>query len=241
MSAPGRPTLLLLPGLLCDAAAWAPQREAFARDREIVIPDYGDADSLAEMARRALVQAGSAARLAVAGHSMGGRIALEIWRQARERVDRLALLDTGAHPLAEGEAGERERAGRMALLDLARRDGMRAMAREWARGMVHPQRIGGPVFDAVLDMFERKTPAIFAAQIAALLGRADATPLLPTIDVPTLLATGAEDAWAPPAQHAAMQQAIRGSRLAVFEQCGHMSTIEQPEAVTAALADWLAA
>lgn len=236
-----RPILLLLPGLLCDATVWAPQCDAFGAAHEIVIPDYGDADTLADMARRALAQAGDAAQLAVAGHSMGGRIAFEIWRQARERVDRLALLDTGAHPLTEGEAGERERAGRMALLDIARRDGMRAMAREWARGMVHPDRIGGPVFDAVLDMFERKTPSIFAAQIAALLGRPDAGPLLPTIDVPTLLATGAEDAWAPPAQHAAMQRAIRDARLVVFERCGHMSTMEQPEAVTAALADWLAA
>lgn len=161
-------------------------------------------------------------------------------RLARERVDRLALLDTGAHPLAAGEAGERERAGRLALLELARREGMRAMAREWARGMVHPDRIGTPVFDAVLDMFERKTPAVFEAQITALLGRADAAPLLPTIDVPTLLATGAEDAWSPPAQHAAMQRAVRESQLVVFERCGHMSTMEQPQAVTRALADWLA-
>lgn len=236
-----RPTLLLLPGLLCDAAAWAPQLEAFAARYEIVIPDYGDADTLAEMARRALAQAGDAERLAVAGHSMGGRIAFEIWRLAAERVGRLALLDTGVHPLAPGEAGERERAGRMALLELARRDGMRAMAREWAKGMVHPDRIGGPVFEAVLDMFERKTPEIFAAQIAALLGRPDATPLLATIDVPTLLATGAEDAWSPPAQHAAMQHDIRASRLVVFDRCGHMSTMEAPEAVNHALATWLAA
>jgi pimeloyl-ACP methyl ester carboxylesterase len=237
-----RPTLLLLPGLLCDAAAWEPQREAFAATHRIVIADYGDADSLPEMARRALAQVGDLETdVAIAGHSMGGRIAFEVWRLARERVGRLALLDTGAHPLADGEAGERERAGRMALLGIARRQGMRAMAAEWARGMVHPDRIDGPVFEAVLDMFERKTPEIFAAQIDALLGRADAAPLLRTIDVPTLFATGAEDAWSPPAQHAQMQRAVRSSRLAVFAQCGHMSTIEQPDAVNRALADWLAA
>ena len=88
-------------------------------------------------------------------------------------LERLALLDTSYHPLSEGEAGETERAGRMSLLATARRDGMRTMAREWALGMVHPSRHDTPLFEAVLDMFDRKTPDIFAAQINALLQRPD--------------------------------------------------------------------
>lgn len=230
--------LVLLPGLLCDTAVWAPQMAALGRSATVVA--YGEADSITAMARQALAVA-PPGRFALAGHSMGGRIAFEVMRLAPERVERLALLDTGCHPLAAGEAGEAERAGRLKLLALARRDGMRAMAAEWARGMVHPSRVGGPVFDAVLDMFERRTPDVFEAQIRALLARPDAAPQLPAIRCPTLLLTGEQDAWSPPAAHRAMHEAVAGSRLAVVPDCGHMSTLEAPAAVTAALAAWLAA
>jgi pimeloyl-ACP methyl ester carboxylesterase len=226
---------VLLPGLLCDRAAWQAQIDVLGPCH---VANYGTLDSLQAMAQHVLATA-PAGPLAVAGHSMGGRVAFEMWRQAPERIERLALLDTSYHPLAEGEAGETERAGRMNLLATARRDGMRAMARAWAPGMLHPSRHHSPVFEAVLDMFERKTPDIFAAQIHALLNRPDCTELLGQIHCPTLLLCGHDDAWSPPARHEFMQQRITGSRLVVLEQCGHMSTMEQPEAVSRALADWL--
>jgi pimeloyl-ACP methyl ester carboxylesterase len=228
--------VVFLPGLLCDAAVWAPQMAALGRSATVV--HYGRASSLTAMAQRAL-QAAPAGRFALAGHSMGGRVAFELWRLAPERVERLALLDTGSHPLAEGALGEAERAGRLRLLDIARRDGMRSMAADWARGMVHESRIGGPVFDAVLDMFERSNPDLFEAQIQALLARPDAASQLASINCPTLLLTGEQDAWSPPEQHRRMQQAISGAQLVVVPQCGHMSTLEAPAAVTAALAGWL--
>ncbi len=226
--------ILWLPGLLCDEAVWAP----LALPGTVV--DYRQADSITRMAEVALAAA-PAGRFSLAGHSMGGRVAFEVLRLAPERVARVALLDTGAHPLPAGEAGAKEREGRMRLLDIARRDGMRAMAAEWARGMVHPSRIGSPVWNAVLDMFERKTPAVFEAQIRALLGRPDAAPQLPAIRCPTLLLTGSHDAWSPPAQHQAMADAIPGARLVVVPDCGHMSPMEAPASVRAALDDWLAA
>ena len=229
--------IVFLPGLLCDAAVWAPQMAAL--DHSATVVAYGRASSLTAMAQLAL-RAAPPGRFALAGHSMGGRVAFEVWRLAPERVDRLALLDTGSHPLVEGAAGETERAGRMRLLALARRDGMRAMAAEWVRGMVHASRIGGPVFDAVLDMFERRSPEVFEAQIQALLQRPDATPLLASVTCPTLLLTGEHDAWSPPEQHRQMQQAIPGAQLVVVPQCGHMSTLEAPASVSAALAGWLA-
>lgn len=231
--------LVLLPGLLCDAAVWAPQMAAL--DRSATVVHYGRANSLTAMAQRAL-DAAPAGRFALAGHSMGGRVAFEVLRLAPERVERLALMDTGAHPLAEGAAGETERAGRLRLLALAREQGMRAMAADWARGMVHESRVGGPVFDAVLDMFERRDADIFEAQIQALLTRPDATPLLPTITCPTLLLAGEQDAWSPPAQHQRMQQAISSpTQFVSIPRCGHMVTLEEPAAVTVALAAWLAA
>lgn len=230
--------IVFLPGLLCDAAVWTPQIAALGRSATVVA--YGVADSLGAMAEQALAAA-PPGRFALAGHSMGGRVAFEVMRRAPERVERLALLDTGCHPLPAGDAGEAERAGRLRLLAMARRDGLRAMAADWARGMVHPRRLGGLVFDAVLDMFERRSVEVFDAQIRALLDRPDAAPLLPRIACPTLLLTGEQDAWSPPAAHRAMHEAVPGSRLVVVPDCGHMSTMEQPAAVTAALAAWLAA
>ena len=156
-------TLVLLPGLMCDAAVWAPQVQALSASHHCMVMDWGLTDSLTAMAQQVL--AAAPATFALAGHSMGGRVALEVMRLAPERVERLALLDTGVHPLAEGEAGAKEKAGRMALLSHAQRAGMRAMGAMWARPMVHPAVVGGPVFEQVLAMLERSSPAQFAAQI----------------------------------------------------------------------------
>ena len=232
------PTLILLPGLMCDAAVWAPQCAALQAQAQCVVPAYGLCDSLSAMAQQVLSQAPSE-RFSLAGHSMGGRVALEVLRLAPQRVARLALLDTGAQPLPAGADGERERVGRLALLSQARRQGMRVMGSQWARAMVHPDQRDTPLFDAVLDMLERSSADQFAAQINALLTRPDASALLPTIRCPTLVLCGREDSWNPPAQHERMRDAIANAELCVIERCGHMSTLEQPQAVNDALAAWL--
>lgn len=231
-------TLMLLPGLNCDAAVWAPQVAALKDQARCVIPAWGLRDSLTTMAEQVLAEAPTE-RFSVAGHSMGGRVALEVFRLAPQRVERLALLSTGTHPLAVGEAGEKERAGRMLLLEIARAQGMRAMGQQWARGMVHRDRLDTPLFEHVLDMLARGSAEQYAAQIKALLNRPDAGPLLPTIACPTLVLTGREDAWSGPAQHEAMAAAIPNATLAIIEHCGHMCTLEQPQAVNEALAAWL--
>ncbi|HLY54121.1 MAG TPA: alpha/beta fold hydrolase, partial [Stellaceae bacterium] len=115
-----RPTLLLLPGLLCDRTVWEPQIEALAATAEIIVPHFWGQDSFETMARTALEIAPP--RFAVAGHSMGGRVALEIMRLAPERVDRLAVLDTGVHPVRPEEIGPRKE-----LVALAEREGMAAL------------------------------------------------------------------------------------------------------------------
>jgi pimeloyl-ACP methyl ester carboxylesterase len=128
---------------------------------------------------------------------------------------------------------------RMAMLAQARRSGMRVMRQQWARPMVHPQYLETPLFDSILDMVERSSPAQFEAQIQALLARRDATLVMKTIQCPTLVLCGRDDAWSPPVQHERIHAAIEGSKLVVVDTCGHMSTMEQPQAVNAAFADWL--
>jgi len=230
-------TVILIPGLLCDSTVWKAQCSALEPIAQVHVADLGDRTSIGEMADHVLQMADGP--LAVVGHSMGGRVALEVVSRAPERVARLALLDTGYQPLAEGEAGNRERAGRMALLALAREEGMREMGRRWATGMVHEDRVASPLFNEILDMIERSTPARFEAQINALLNRPDATSVLGRITCPTLLLCGKDDSWSPPLRHQDMSMRIPGARLHLIAHCGHMSTMEQPDEVSAALLDWL--
>ncbi|MGF6744780.1 alpha/beta fold hydrolase [Paraburkholderia sp. MM5482-R1] len=237
MTAP-RPVLLLLPGLLCDHAAWSGPAALLAAQAECRIPSWGKLDSIEAMAAQVLATVPEP-RFALAGHSMGGRIALEIIRQAPQRVERLALLDTGYQPLAAGDAGERERAGRYALLAQAREQGMRAMGAAWAVGMVLPAQVGTPLFESILDMIERSSPEQFDAQIHALLGRPDATGLLAGIRCPTLLLCGREDRWSPLERHADMHEQIPGAVLEIIERSGHMTTMEAPHDVVRALLRWL--
>ena len=171
---------------------------------------------------------------------MGGRVAFEILRRVPERVAGVALLDTAYRPRAEGEAGERERADRFALLDVARSQGMRAMARQWIPGIVHPARLSDEVFiTSIVEMIARKTPEIFAAQINALLERPDAAPLLAALRRPTMILCGREDMWSPLAGHREMATLVPQSKLVIIENCAHMSPMERPEEVTLALSDWL--
>lgn len=231
--------LILLPGLMCDATVWRPQLDGLADIATMQVPDYGDRDSLGAMAEQVLAEAPP--RFALAGHSMGGRVALEVLRRAPGRVTRLALLDTGHHARPEGSAGETEAQGRHRLLAIAREQGVAAMARDWVQGMVHPRRLGdAALIDAIVAMFARKSAALFAAQIRALLARPEAEGVLAACRLPTLLLAGREDGWSPPERHAEMAALVPGSELAVIDDCGHMSTMEQPAAVNAALRRWLA-
>jgi pimeloyl-ACP methyl ester carboxylesterase len=235
-----RQTLVLLPGLLCDGTVWEHQIQSLSDTADCVVADYGACDSIEAMAE-AVLSTQLPDTFALAGHSMGGRVALEIVRRAPPRVARLALLDTGYQARPETEAGAQERNQRLALLDRAKTEGMREMGAQWAVGMVHPAHVDTPVFEAMLRMIERNSVQRFAHQIEALLRRPDATSLLAHIDCPTLLLCGREDRWSPLVRHIDMREAIPGAHLEVIEHAGHMTTMEQPEAVTRALQTWLAA
>jgi pimeloyl-ACP methyl ester carboxylesterase len=189
------------------------------------------------MARRALEQAPP--RFALAGHSMGARVAYEILRMAPERVMRLALLDTG-HTRTPAGSAERER--REALVRVARTQGMRALAHAWLPPLIHPARMRDEALvDAIVAMVERSTPERYAAQVEALLHRPAVADLLRTVRVPTLVACGREDGWSPLAQHEEIAALMPGARLAVIEACGHMAPMERPREVAVALREWLAA
>lgn len=230
--------LLLLPGLVCDRASWDGVIAHLGSSAACQVHETGPDQTLGAMAERVLAAAPPS--FALAGHSMGGRVALEIMRRAPQRVQRLALLDTGWRPLPAGVGGEYERAARLRLLALARDKGMRAMGRLWALPMVHPaRRADNRLMDAILDMIERQTPDQFAAQIEALLARPDAGAVLHAIRGPSLVLCGRQDSWSPLAQHQEMAGMIPGAMLEVIDDSGHMVTMEQPERVADAMLSWL--
>lgn len=233
-----RETVVFLPGLLCDGAVWQPQIAQLSARYDCIVADYGDADSLAAMANTALESAPR--RFSLVGHSMGGRVALEVMRSSPQRVTRLALLDTGYQARPQGERGEAESRKRFGLLDLALAEGMRVMGREWLRGMLHPRRLRDrSLIELILDMIDRKTTGIFAMQINALLNRPSAEAVLRGVHCQTLVVCGRQDGWAPLPRHEEMARMIGGAGLAVIEDSGHMVTLERPEGVTTALERWL--
>ena len=219
---------------MCDATFWQPLADTLP-GQEV---DYGDADSITAMVEAVLAVA--PASFVLAGHSMGGRVALEVAFLAPARVQKIILMDTGYLPRQPGPAGDTEKAGRMALLDMARQKGVRAMGKEWVKGMVHPGRLNdAPLIEAILAMFERKTADRFARQQNALLTRPDASPALRALRVPTLLLCGRQDSWASVAQHTAMQVLAPHAQLRVIEDAGHMVLMERPEATVQVLRQFL--
>jgi pimeloyl-ACP methyl ester carboxylesterase len=224
-------TLLLVPGLMCDAAVWAPLLPYLKDHADCRVVDHGSADSLGAMADQLLATA--PATFALAGHSMGGR--------APERVTRLALLDTGYKAKATGAAGDEEARKRYALLDIARTQGVRAMAQVWVQGMVAPDRLlDHDLIEAIVAMLARKSADVFANQIQALLNRPDTMDVLSALQIPTLVACGQQDSWSPPVQHEEIASYIP-SRPAVqtIAHAGHMATMEQPAACVPLFLRWL--
>ena len=228
--------VLALPGLLCDDYVWETQVAALGEIADITIADLSGFDDLADMAAAAVGEvAGVEGRIDVFGHSMGGRVAFEVWRQAPERVASLVVLDTGTHPAGPDELTSRQR-----MLDISASVGMEALADAWLPPMVHPDRRPDAAFMQPLrEMVMRATPEQHSRQIRALLHRPDAAPLLGTITVPALIVVGRHDEWSPVEQHERIAGSIPGARLAVIEDAGHMVTLERPEAVSALLGDWL--
>lgn len=224
--------LLLLPGLLCDAALWAPVLPGLSDLAEPIVADLTQDATVADMAARAL--AAAPAEFALAGLSMGGYVALEILRQAPGRVRRLALFDTSARP----DTPEQSRR-RRGLIGLARTGRFKGVTPRLLPQLIHTRHQDGPIAAEVMAMANRVGRDAFLRQQAAILGRPDSRPLLPGLRMPVLVGVGAEDILTPPHLAEEMASLIPGARLAVIADAGHLPPMEQPAAVVALLRDWL--
>ncbi|CAA7620802.1 Hydrolase or acyltransferase [Candidatus Terasakiella magnetica] len=228
-------TLLLLPGLLNDSRLWQAQAEALAPVARVMVGDLSCDDSLAAMADRVLKAAPP--RFALGGLSMGGYVAMEIMRQAPERVERLALLDTTARPDLSEQSHRRRDA-----IAVAQAGGFDKIMPTMLPNLLHPDHLKDEAITALAkDMARATGREAFIRQQTAIMARPDSRPFLSAIACPALVLCGADDALTPPDRHQEMAELIAGAKLVVVPHCGHLSALEQPEAVTRALAGWLEA
>ncbi|CAK0775130.1 Alpha/beta hydrolase [Azospirillaceae bacterium] len=233
MSQSPRLPLILLPGLLCDAALWAHQTRYLPEVADPQVANLTGHDSVGALA--ALVLAQAPETFALAGLSMGGYVAMEIMRRAPERVAKLALLNTTARPDSP-EQLERRRG----LIELARTGKFRGVTPRLLPLLIHPDRQKDEVLTlSVMSMAERVGQEAFTRQQTAIMGRPDSRPTLGSIRCPTLVLGGRQDALTPPEIVAEIAAGIPGARHVVIEDCGHLATVEQPQAVTAFMRDWL--
>ena len=225
--------LVFVPGLLCTPRLWSHQLEFLADVADCTVADVSLADSIETMAAAVLEQAPK--RFALCGLSMGGNIAHAIMRRAPQRVTRLALLDTTGRTETAEQSERRE-----ALIALAEDGNFSAVSAALMPTLIHPDRLGDlDLTSAIKAMADELGPQVFVRQVRAIMGRADPMLGCAAYACPTLLICGRQDAITSPEMHEEMAAAIPKARFALIEQCGHMTTMERPHAVTALLRQWL--
>lgn len=225
--------LILLPGMPLDGALWEHQTRHLADVSEPTVGDLTGQEAMAALAAAVLAQAPP--RFALAGLSMGGYVAFEILRQAPERVAKLALLDTSARPDTPEQTATRQDAVR-----LVGQGRLRQVVAAGLPRLVHPDRVGdAALVESVQAQAQRVGPDGYARQQTAIMNRPDSRPGLGAIACPTLVLCGRQDAITPPEVHEEIAGGIPGARLVLVEDCGHLSAMERPQAVTALLREWL--
>ena len=225
--------LVLLPGMMCDARLFGPQIDAFSHDRAIMTAPLNGHDTIEALAKDILDAAPN--QFALAGLSMGGIVAMEVIRQAPERITRLALLDT--NPKAEAEAVAQNREPQIAKV---RTGALRSVMRDEMKPnyLTDGPRMG-QILDLCMAMAETLGPDVFVRQSRALQTRPDQQETLQAVAVPALILCGEDDALCPVHRHELMHDLISGSTLTVIKGAGHLPTLEQPDLTNEALAKWL--
>lgn len=228
-----RANVFILPGLLEDADGFKQVIEALSDIASCTVADLTRDDTIAGMAEQALRQA-PAGPLLLAGHSMGGYVALEVMRTAPQRVARLALLNTNARPDSEESTANRRR-----LMALADSD-FDAVVNELMAKLMTPAHLEDPLRTGTIGAMKMAVgKEAFKRQQTAIIGRIDSRPHLGSISCPTLVVAGREDAIMPVEWLQELAEGIPGARLAIIEDCGHMAALEKPAEVSRLLREWI--
>jgi len=227
------PSLLFVPGLLCDAALWQNQINHLKTLADCSVADTTRHDTIAAIADDVLQAAPP--KFALAGLSMGGYVALEIMRVAPERVVKLAILDSSAR---QDTPQQQER--RRLLLALSKSGQFKGVTPRLLPALIHPDRVKDVALTTIImQMAERVGREAFANQLTAIINRIDSRPFLKDIKCQTVIIGGRQDAITAPELMQELADGIAGSQIHIIEKCGHLSTLEHPEVVNNLLQDWL--
>jgi pimeloyl-ACP methyl ester carboxylesterase len=227
--------IVLVPGVNCSARLYGEQIPALWQFGPVTVADHTRDDSLSAIAGRLL--AAAPPRFALAGLSMGGYIAFEIMRQAAGRVAKLALLDTSARPETPEQTARRQ-----PRIELAKVGRFGEETDAHFPLLVDRGRHSDAALKRLVRTMAEETGAeAFLRQQRAVMARADSRPGLADIACPTLVLVGEGDELTPPKLSQEIAAGIAGSRLVVVPACGHLSTIERPQAVTQAMVEWMRA
>lgn len=228
-----RTPLVLLPGLLNTRRVFEHQAEALQDIAEIAIPELWHHETIAAMAEAVLEAAPPT--FALGGFSMGGYVAFEVFRRAASRIERLALIDTQAAP-----DSPETRTRRQAFIEQTGLGRFHGVHPTLLPQIIHPSRLkDAAVVQPILDMAQEIGGEGFVRQQRAILGRPDSRPLLVEIEIPTAVIVGRQDLATPLPRAQEMAADIATAQLVVVEECGHVSPLERPAEVTAALRRWL--
>lgn len=224
---------VMIPGLLCTARLYSEQLPALWSFGPVMVADHTRDDSMGGIARRLLAQAPP--RFALIGLSMGGYIAFEVLRQAPERIVKLVLLDTTARPDLPEQTEQRQR-----QVEMARSGRFSGISDLLFPRFVAPSRHGDRALREIVSTMASSVGAeAFVRQQTAIMNRIDSRPGLSAVRCPTLVVVGEQDALTPPDRAAEIVAGIPGALEVVVPDCGHLSTLEQPKAVTQALLGFL--
>ena len=224
-------TVVLVPGLLSDGRVWKSVEDALPAG-QCYLGDVKQDSTIESMAAKFLSEVEGP--MVVVGHSMGGRVAMEVAHQTPDRVSGLVLANTGHHPLKPGEPEKRQ-----AKIDHGYRD-FAGMVKEWLPPMVAASRHNDrPLMESLSEMALAIGPEVHERQIKALVARPNAGDYISDITCPILLLAGTEDVWSPAAQHREIQDMAGDASLQVVENAGHFLPLEQPDVVADLVVDWL--
>lgn len=234
MTSAGQPLpVVLLPGMMCDARLFAPQMAILSLACSVMVSPLTGADSIEKLAERVLADAPQ--RFVLGGLSMGGIVAMEIARQAPERVAGLILMDT--NPLPESAARSATREPQMIGARTGRLEEI--IREEMKPNYLAPGPRRTEILDLVVDMAMALGAEVFVDQSRALQRRPDQQSTLRRLKCPALVLCGEHDTLCPLARHTLMDDLIPQSQLRVISGAGHLPVLEQPDAVTSAIATFL--
>jgi pimeloyl-ACP methyl ester carboxylesterase len=234
MPEPQKKPLVLIPGLVCTHELWTKQINVLTDVAEISVANHSLNEDIVALARTILNRI-EAPKFALAGLSMGGYIAHEIMRQAPERVERLALIATSAHPETKEMAKKRK-----GFISIARMGRFRGMSLPLLRSFLHKNSLeDSEIVDLIYKMAAETGAAKFVRQSMAILSRPDSRPFLPKYKCPTLILCGDSDERAPMELHEYMADHIPNNEFVVLKECGHLPTLERPTETGFYMRKWL--